>query len=237
MITHWSRVRGTWARLVRNHQRGSFGSGEMKDGRRRGRPRVAGGAGRGGWTRGRRVSPRPRRRGRGCPAGFRPRPAAVPRPVRGARSAGSRAPRRWGDRHRMRGAPRGAVGRQARHVAVDDGHEIDARGAAAEPAGRPVELPALRQRPAGKPSRCAIRSRSLTDLLAQVLALGRRSAVPVPGRPDAERAGRSLRGRPTGDRRCRVQGTDQIRAEIHGNAARPEPSGAHEAVAGGPGHR
>ena len=30
---------------------------------------------------------------------------------------------------------------------------------------------------------------------------------------------------------------DQIRAEIHGNAARPEPSGAHEAVAGGPGHR
>ena len=26
-------------------------------------------------------------------------------------------------------------------------------------------------------------------------------------------------------------------AEIHGNAARPEPSGAHEAVAGGPEHR
>ena len=31
------------------------------------------------------------------------------------------------------------------------------------------------------------------------------------------------------------EGTDRIRAEIHGNAARPEPSGAHEAVAGGPG--
>ena len=31
------------------------------------------------------------------------------------------------------------------------------------------------------------------------------------------------------------KGTDTIRAEIHGNAARPEPSGAHEAVAGGPG--
>ena len=54
-----------------------------------------------------------------------------------------------GVRHRMPGAPRGAVGGEARHVAVDHGDETHAVGAAAEPAGRPVELlPAQRERPA-----------------------------------------------------------------------------------------
>ena len=49
------------------------------------------------------------------------------------------------------------------------------------------------------------------------------------GAAEAE-TGRSLRAS-----RSSGKGTDQIRAEIHGNAARPDPSGAPEAVEGGTG--